>query len=104
MLYNHPFTDWVDLLSINGQVYRLYIDAFQAYRYTHMHLQDFYTNLEAEYLDLDNESEEDPQEEANNNYPLADFEAFTHWRPQEDFTQIDLLNSLGTWEMDWNYN
>ena len=61
-------------------------------------------DLEAKCLDLDNESKEDPQEEANDEHPLADFEAFTRWRPQEDFTHMDLLESLGTWEMDYNYD
>ena len=60
-------------------------------------------DLEAECLDSDNESNEDPQEEANNKHLLADFEAFARRRPQEDFTYMD-LESLGTQEMDWNYD
>jgi hypothetical protein len=102
-MLHHPFTDWADLLSINGQVYKLYIAAFRACYHSHTHPQDFYTNPEAECSDSDDESDEDPEEQADE-YPLADFEAFACWRPQEDFTQIDLLNSLGTWEMDRNYN
>ena len=106
MLY-HLFTDWVDLLLVNSQAYRLYIDAFQACHHSHMHPQDFYIDPEAECLDSDNKSDEDPQEDpqedADNNYPLADFEAFARQRPQEDFTHMD-LESLGTQEMDRNYD
>jgi hypothetical protein len=40
-----------------------------------MHPQDFYIDPEAECLDSDNESDEDPQEQANE-HPLANFEAF----------------------------
>ena len=40
-----------------------------------MHLQDFYIDPEAECLDSDDESDEDPKEQADE-YPLADFEAF----------------------------
>jgi ATP-dependent DNA helicase PIF1 len=104
LMLHHPFTDWADLLSINGQVYGSYIAAFRACYHSHTHPQDFYTDPEAECSDSDDESEEDPQEEADNDYPLADFEAFARRRLQEDFTQIDLLDSLGTREMDRNYN
>src|ERR1700726_1071684 len=102
MLY-HPFTDWADLLSVDSQIYGSYIDAYQACCHSHTHPQDFYTDPEAECSDSDNESEEDPQEEADDDYPLADFEAFARRRLQEDFTCID-LDSLGAREMDRNYN
>ena len=82
LILHHPFVDWKDLLSIDGQVYSSYIDAFQAY--TRTHPQDFYTDPEAECLDSD-ESDEDPKEQADD-HPLADFEAFARRRPQEDFT------------------
>jgi ATP-dependent exoDNAse (exonuclease V) alpha subunit len=101
-MLHHPFVDWIDLLSVDGQAYDLYIDAFQACRRSHTHPQDFYTDPEAEFSDSD-ESEEDPQEEADNEHPLTDFEAFARQRPQEDFTQID-LDSLGTREIDCNYD
>jgi hypothetical protein len=58
MLY-HPFTDWADLLSVDGHTYKLYIDAFRAYHHLHTHPQDFYTDPEAECSDSDNESDED---------------------------------------------
>jgi PIF1-like helicase len=80
-MLHHPFVDWIDLLSIDGQVYRSYIDASQACHRSHMHPQDFYIDPEAECSDSDNESEEDPQEEADDEHPLADFEAFARRRP-----------------------
>ena len=103
LMLHHPFTDWADLLSVDSRAYGSYIDAFRACIQLHTHPQDFYTDLEAECSDLDDESE-DPQEDADDNYPLADFEAFARWRPQEDFTHMDLLDALGTREMDRNYD
>ena len=102
-MLHHPFVSWINLLSMDGQTYGSYIDAFQACNESHSHPQDFYTDLEAEDPDTDNESEEDSQEQ-DNEYPLADFEAFARRRPQEDFTHIDLLDSLGGREMDRNYD
>jgi hypothetical protein len=106
LILYHPFVDWIDLLSIDSQIYRSYINAFQACYCSHAHLQDFYTDPEAECSDSDDESDEDPQEQeqADDNYPLADFEAFARQRPQEDFICIDLFESLGTQKMDCNYN
>jgi len=84
----------------------LYINAFQACHCSYTHPQDFYIDPEAECLDSDNKSNKDPQEQkqANDEHPLANFEAFACQRPQEDFTQIDLLDSLGTQEIDQNYD
>jgi hypothetical protein len=70
----------------------------------HTHPQDFYTDPEAKCSDSDDESKEDPKEEADDNHLLADFEAFARQRPQEDFTRMDLFESLGTQEMDRNYD
>lgn len=103
LMLHHPFVDWKDLLSVDGQMYESYIDAFRACNHSHTHPQDFYTDLEAESEDSDDESDGDPQEQADE-HPLADFEAFARRRPQEDFTRIDLLDSLGTREIDRNYD
>jgi hypothetical protein len=78
-MLHYPFVDWIDLLSIDGQVHRLYIDAFWAS--SHAYPQGFYTDPEAECLDSDDESKEDPQEEADDEHLLADFEAFARRRP-----------------------
>jgi hypothetical protein len=59
MLY-HLFVDWKDLLSVDGQMYKLYINAFRAYNHSYTHPQDFYIDLEAESKDSDNESDGDP--------------------------------------------
>jgi hypothetical protein len=67
-------------LSVDGQMYELYINAFRACNHLYTYPQDFYTDLEAESKDLDNESNGDPQEQANE-HPLADFKAFARRRP-----------------------
>jgi hypothetical protein len=102
-MLHHPFTDWADLLTVDGRVYWSYIDAFRACHCSYTHPEDFYTDPEPESEVLDSESDKDPEELAEE-YPLADFEAFARRRPQEDFTRVDLLDSLGTREMDRNYD
>ena len=48
---------------------------------------------------------DDDQEEAGNDYPLADFEAFARRRPGVDFTACrDMLGSLGSREIDRAYD
>ena len=59
-MLHHPFTDWADLLLVDGWAYGSYIDAFRICDQLHTHLQDFYIDPEAEYLDSDDESDEDP--------------------------------------------
>ena len=103
LMLHHPFVDWEDLLSVDGQAYGSYIDAFQACRQSHTHPQDFYTDPEAECSDSDSESDEDPEEEPDE-HPLADFEAFARRRPQEDFTRMDFLDGLGNREIDRLYD
>jgi hypothetical protein len=101
LMLHHPFVDWDDLLMVDNHVYRSYIDAFQACRRSHAHPEDFYTDPEAESEVSDDDSGE---EQAADEHPLADFEAFARRRPQEDLTQVDLLNGLGTRDMDQNYD
>jgi hypothetical protein len=71
----------------------------------HTHPKDFYNDLEGEGLDSDSDSgDEDPQE-VENEYPLADFEAFALRRPGVDFTaRGNILNSLGSQEIDRSYD
>ena len=106
LMLHHPFTAWEDLLSVEGQVYESYVEAFRACQHSHTHPHDFYTDPEAddeaEESDSDDESDDDPEEQAE--HPLADFEAFARRRPQDDFTRMDYLDSLGSREMDCNYN
>ena len=99
LMLHHPFVDWDDLLTVDHQVYRSYIDAFQACHHSHTHPEDFYTDPDPESEASDSESDEDPEEEAEER-SLADFEAFARRRPQEDFTRVDLLDGLGDREMD----
>ena len=109
MLY-HPFVDWADLLLVDGQAYGSYIDAFRACSQSYSHLEDFYTDPDNEDDDIDSDTDTethddlDPEDGFDTNYPLADFEAFAHRRPQEDFICIDLGQDLGTREIDRVYD
>jgi hypothetical protein len=67
------------------------------------HPEDFYIDPEAESEALDDESDKDPEEQPEE-HTLVDFEAFARRRPQEDFTHVDLFDSLGSREMDHNYD
>jgi hypothetical protein len=102
-MLHHPFVSWTALLTVDGEAYGSYIDAFRACYHSHTHPQDFYTDPEAEF-EVSDGSDEDPEEQAEDEHPLADFEAFARRRPQEDFTCIGLLDSLGSREMDRNYD
>jgi ATP-dependent DNA helicase PIF1 len=104
-MLHHPFTDWLDLLTVEDKTYGSYIEAFQAYRRLYTYPNDFYNDLEGEGSDLDSDSgDEDPQE-AENEYPLANFEAFARRRPGVDFTACgDMLDSLGSQEIDHSYD
>ncbi|KID81125.1 ATP-dependent DNA helicase PIF1 [Metarhizium guizhouense ARSEF 977] len=104
LMLHHPFVDYADLFTVDGQHYESYNEAFQACRRSHAHPQDFYTDPEPDPEASDSESDEDPEEQAEGDHPLADFEAFARRRPQEDFTRIDLLDSLGVREMDRDYD
>jgi hypothetical protein len=56
-------------------------------------------------LEISNsKSNNDPEEQAEKNYSLVDFEAFAYRKLQEDFTRIDLLDSLGSRELDRDYD
>ncbi len=103
-MLHHPFEGWEDLLTVDSQAYRLYVDAFQACKQLHTHLEDFYTNLEADASDSDSESNKDPIEDVGDKGLLADFEAFARQRLNKDLTYIDLLDSLGSQEIDWLYD
>jgi hypothetical protein len=52
----------------------------------------------------DNKNNKNPEEQAEKDYPLADFKTFAYRRLQEDFTRIDLLDSLSSRELDYNYD
>ena len=61
---------------VDHQVYRSYIDTFQAYHQSHTHVEDFYTDLNLESKASNSKSDEDPKEEVEER-SLVDFEAFT---------------------------
>jgi non-ribosomal peptide synthetase component F len=99
-MLHHPFIEWVDLLTIDGQVYSSYIEAFQACDRSHSHQPDFYTDPAPEYSDSEEDS--DIEEESEPEYPLDDFELLARRRPQEDFTRIP--NGLNERDLDRRYN
>jgi hypothetical protein len=103
-MLHHPFTDWPDLLSVENETYASYIEAFRACKRLHTHPEDFYDEPEGEGSDLDSDSgDEDLQEDEES--PLADFEAFARRRPGVDFTaHRDMLDSLGSREIDRSYD
>jgi hypothetical protein len=103
-MLHHPFVDYANLFTVDSQVYRSYIEAFRAYYYSYTHPQDFYIDPEPELEVSDGESDEEEEEQVEDDHPLAGFKAFARWRPQEDFTCINLLDSLGAREIDYNYN
>jgi hypothetical protein len=103
-MLHHLFVDYIDLLTVDSQVYGSYIKAFRAYYRSYIYPQDFYTDPEPESEASDSKNNKDPEEQIEKNYPLADFEAFAYRKPQEDFTYIDLLDSLGSRELDRDYD
>src|SRR5439155_27224117 len=98
LMLHHPFEGWEDLLTVDGQAYGSYIDAFRACKRLHTHPEDFYTDPEADVSDSEDESDEDPAEDVQDDSPLADFETFARRRPYEDLICIDLLDGLGSRE------
>jgi hypothetical protein len=94
---------WTTLLTVDSQAYRSYINTFQACRRLHTHPEDFYTNPEAESKISDEKSNKDPEEQPEE-YLLADFEAFACRKPQKDFICIDLLDSLGSRDINHDYD
>lgn len=103
-MLHHPFVDYTDLFTVDGQVYGSYIEAFRVCDRLYTHLHNFYTDPEPDSGVSDGESDVDPKGQAEDDHPLADFEAFACRRPQENFTHVDLLDSLGTREMDHDYD
>ena len=106
LMLHHPFTDYSDLLTVDGQVYESYVDAYRVCRLRHQHQEDFYTDPDAgSESDMGSESASDMEDEGEDDQPLADFEAFARRRPQEDLRSNDpLLDGLGAREMDRIYD
>ena len=104
-MLHHPFTDWPDLLSVENETYTSYIEAFRACKQLHTHPEDFYNDPEGEGSDSDADSGDEDLRDEDDESPLADFEAFARRRPEVDFTaRGDLLNSVGSREIDRLYN
>ena len=105
VMLHHPFTDWPDLLSVENKTYGSHIDAFQACGRLHAHPPDFYDDPEGEGSDSDSDSGDEYSQEAENEHPLADFEAFARRRPRADLaTHGDMLDGLGSRQIDRSYD
>ena len=101
LMLHHLFVEYTDLLTVDGQIYVSYIEAFQACHRSHTHPEDFYTDPEA---DSEDESESEEEEAVDEDWQLADFEAFARRRPRDDFTWIDPLDALGSRDIDRPYD
>lgn len=101
MILYYLFESWNNLLTVDNQAYRLYINTFCTCKYLYTYPEDFYTDLEA---DSDNKSNKDPVEDTKDKALLADFKTFACWRLYKDFTCIDLLDNLGSCKIDLLYN
>jgi hypothetical protein len=77
---------------------------FRAYYCSYTYPQDFYTDLKPESEISDNKSNKNPEEQVEKDYFLVDFEAFACWKPQENFTRINLLDNLGSRELNRDYD
>jgi hypothetical protein len=101
-MLHHPFERLTDLLSFDGSDYGSYTDAFHACRRLHTHPDDFYTDLEANGQDTDNEDSDSVRDESGDE-PLADFELFARRRPRDDLT-CSFTDDLGSRELDRAYD
>ena len=101
-MVHHPFVNDADLLTVDGQIYESYTEAFQACCRSHTHPEDFYTDPDVESAESENGEEE--EEEVEEDVPLADFEAFARRRPHGDVTWIDPLDGLGSRDIDRSYD
>ena len=106
-MLHHPFVNWDDLLSVNGQVYVTYVDAFHACIQQHVHPEDFYTDMEASgelVSDLDTDLDDSSDEDEDVHHPLADFEILTRQRPRDDFPRVDTSEGLSYRDMDRDFD
>ena len=107
LMLHHPFVSWDDLLVVDGVVYNSFPDAYRACQQaSHAHPYDFYTDPpkdtgdDSESSDSDDEVV-DPQEEE---FGLADFEAFARRRPGHDDDILSEGPAFGTRAIDKEYD
>jgi ATP-dependent DNA helicase PIF1 len=103
LMLHHPFERLTDVLSFDGSDYGSYTDAFRACRRLHTHLDDFYTDLEADGQDTDSD-DGDSVRNASDTEPLADFEIFARRRPCNDDLTCSFTDDLGSRELDRAYD
>jgi hypothetical protein len=102
-MLHHPFVDWADLTSVNGQPFGSYINAFHACKRLHTHPNDFYTDPVAEDSSLEDENSNGVPEDPDIDFPLADFEAFARRRPRYDLADL-APGGLGNRALDQAYD
>lgn len=83
LILYYLFKHFTNLLLLNKYNYRLYIDAFQAYKQLHAHLSNFYTNLVANSQDTDSKDSKLVSNKSSDK-SLADFKLFAHQQPYND--------------------
>jgi ATP-dependent DNA helicase PIF1 len=103
LMLHHPFVDLTDLLSIDGQAYGCFTDAFTACAALHNHPQDYYNDpVNPEPIEeSDSDSDTDLEDEQG---PLADFEVFSRRRPQNDLSELVDIEALGMRDLDRTYD
>jgi ATP-dependent DNA helicase PIF1 len=102
LMLHHPFERLTDLLSVDGHEYGSFPDAFEACVRLHDHPDDFYTDPLAD--DPESESDEESEHGADDDEPLADFEAFARRRPACDDMTCSFTDNLGSRELDRAYD
>ena len=104
-MLHHLFNYVEELLSVDNIVYSSYREAYTACCQHHSHPDDYYTDPEADLdeIQIDDDEDLNVELEPEADAPLADFEAYAQWRP-DDQGQLDGLGSLGTRHLDREYN
>jgi hypothetical protein len=105
-MLHHPFRQFTDLFTIDGNTYAGYIESFIACQESHSHVDDYYTDLKELEPDDQVEPEFDSDSEADEaqDVPLADFEAFSRHQRAHNNNQFDFEAELGSRELDQAYD
>jgi hypothetical protein len=111
LMLHHPFVSWDNLLTINNNVYKSFPNDFQACQANYTHLLNCYTDLpKKDKSDKEKNKDKNKDNVANTNNnaiqaPFTDFKAFARQRPGNNNDLLnDLLNALGTCEIDRTYD
>jgi hypothetical protein len=99
------------LLIVDNKLYELYTKAFRACYKLYSHPLDYYPDLKIKAIVKTAEEgkggvklDKDDVPDKEDNYPLDAFEILAYYRPSIDLPLIDGLNTLGSRDLDYNYN